>query len=480
MQQSRYVTTPIYYVNDKPHIGHSYTTIAADVLARYWRFRGYPTYFLTGTDEHGLKIQETAEAQGVTPREWCDRLVVHFQDMWKELHIEYDGFIRTTDTAHEETVQKLFTRYLEQGDLYLGSYEGWYCKFCETYFTPAEIADGLCPNAECRREVRQVAEPAYFFRTSEYADRLVEYIEANPEFIMPESRRNEVLSFIRGGLRDNCVSRASVAWGVPVPNDPSQVVYVWFDALINYLSALGYPDGELCQQFWPATVQLMAKDILTRFHATLWPAMLMAADLPLPRTLFAHGFWTAEGEKMSKTKGNFVSPIDVATELADATGADRDITIDAIRYFVLREVTFGADADFSKTQLEARYNAELCNDLGNLLNRTVSMTTKFLGGKLPGPEAVDAEIQAELAPLLEAVDQAYEKVDFNGALEAIMGFTGRLNKYIDTQEPWRLNREGRQTRTGARSRHDFTRHGNCGSVDLSLYARRLAGDTPSA
>ena len=355
-QDTYYITTPIYYVNDVPHIGTAYCTIAADVEARYQRMTGRRVLFLTGTDENAGKVSRAAEEQGRGCQEWCDELAQRFMDVWHDCHVSYDDFIRTTQERHKRVVARFVERLYESGDIYLGTYSGWYCPFDETFFPETELVEGKCPNAECRREVQWVEEPAYFFRLSAYADRLLEHIDANPEFLQPEFRRNEVISFIKSGLQDTCITR-KLEWGIPLPSSIPQseglVVYVWFDALINYISALGFESDDPAERarfddFWPADVHLVGKDIYVRFHCTLWPAMLMAAGIEVPKRVFGHGFWNIESEKMSKSRDNMIHPRVLSDELAELAGCPHEIAVDAIRYHLLREVTFGLDGDFQR------------------------------------------------------------------------------------------------------------------------------------
>ena len=444
-----YLTTPIYYVNGPPHIGHFYTTVAGDVLARYHRLRGERVFFLTGTDEHGAKVARTAQQQGLEPQQFVDGIVTGFQKMWERMHVSYDRFLRTTEAQHVATVQEVFRRLLASGDVYRGEYQGWYCVPCETYLRETEVAERCCP--DCGRPVEQVAQPAYFFRASHYAERLVAHLEEHPEFVQPESRRREVLAYLEGGLRDTCVSRVRSAWDIPVPGDDTQSVYVWFDALFNYLSAVGYPDPTAeAWAWWPPQLQLMAKDILTRFHATLWPALLMALDLPLPETLFAHGWWVTDaGDKMSKSKGNALDPWEIARELAEISTAPTRVAVDALRYFFLREVTFGLDGSFSMNALLGRFNADLANDLGNLLNRSLPLIERYRGGTVPQPGPGAGGLAPALEQAREGVAAGLDSLDFRGALEALWGLLAAANKFVDLREPWTLHRESKDVELDA-------------------------------
>jgi len=428
-----YLTTPIYYVNDVPHIGHAYTTLACDVLARYKRSRGYEVFFLTGTDEHGQKVEKAALAKGETPLELADRVVKRFQSLWEKLGISHTDFIRTSQERHKLTVQNLFRTIEAKGDIYLGEYEDWYCTPCETFWTETQLMDGNCP--DCGRPTDKLKEESYFFRMSKYQQALLDHIDANPDFIQPKSRRNEILSFVREGLRDLSISRTSFSWGSPVPGNEKHVLYVWFDALTNYISALGYgtDDESRFESFWPCDAHVIGKDIL-RFHAVYWPTFLLAAGVPLPRKVFAHGWWTVEGQKMSKSLANVVEP----NMLIDKYG------VDAIRYFLLREVPFGLDGDFSHSALVHRINSDLANDLGNLVSRSTAMLSKYFKGTLPepGPAAeIDTALTGKYAEALTELDTHMENLAFNRALQSIWSMVSAANKYIDDCAPWALAKD---------------------------------------
>ena len=431
MTKTFYITTPIYYVNDTPHIGHSYTSIACDVLARYHRLKGEKVYFLTGTDEHGQKIVQAAKARDYTPQQLVDEVVDKYKSLWAALEVKYDDFIRTTDPRHEKVVQKIFADLYAKGDIYPGEYEGWYCVPCETFFLETQIEKGLCP--DCGRPLEKLKEKTYFFRMSKYEPALLAYFAQHPDFVRPSSRYNEILNFIKGGLRDLSVSRprSRMGWGIPCPFDEEHIIYVWFDALINYVSALGFGTKDsLFSEFWPADVQLIGKDIL-KFHAVIWPAMLLAAGMELPKKVFAHGWWTINGEKMSKSKGNVVDPHQVTEKYG----------VDTYRYFLLREVPFGQDGDYSETALLARYQADLANNLGNLLNRTLTMIEKYFSGLVPSiPKSKAlanplARLERELAPQME---QHLQDLEFSLALERLWTVVDGANKYIEEKAPWKL------------------------------------------
>ncbi|RAP76508.1 methionine--tRNA ligase [Paenibacillus montanisoli] len=429
---SFYITTPIYYPSDKLHIGHAYTTVAGDAMARYKRLRGYDVWYLTGTDEHGQKIERKAQEKGKTPQQFVDDIVVTIKELWKKLDISNDDFIRTTEDRHKAVVEQIFDQLLQQGDIYKGNYEGLYCTPCESFFLERQLVDGNCP--DCGRPVELVKEESYFFRMSKYADRLLQFYEENPEFIQPESRKNEMINnFIKPGLEDLAVSRTTFDWGVKVKGDPKHVVYVWIDALSNYITALGYGSGDQSRydKFWPADVHLVGKEIV-RFHTIYWPIMLMALGLPLPKKVFAHGWLLMKDGKMSKSKGNVVDPV----TLIDRYG------LDALRYYLLREVPFGADGTFTPENFVERINFDLANDLGNLLNRTIAMIDKYFGGSVPAYDGSVTKFDETLSTLAtgtaEQVEAAMERMEFSVALTAIWQLVSRTNKFIDETQPWTL------------------------------------------
>ena len=426
-----YITTPIYYPSDNFHIGHCYTTVIADALARYKRLKGYDVFFLTGSDEHGQKIEERAKKKGCTPKEFVDPIIDNAKDLWKSLDISYNKFIRTTDPEHVECVQKVFKQLYDQGDIYKGTYEGWYCTPCESFWTESQLKDGKCP--DCGREVKLTKENAYFLKLSKYQKQLEEYLEGHKDLMQPVTRYNEMYNnFLKPGLKDLCVSRSSVKWGIPVTFDPEQTVYVWVDALTNYISALGYKtdDESLFEKYWPADLHLVGKEIF-RFHTIIWPIMLIALGLPLPKKVYGHGWLTMGGDKISKSKGNFKDPRLFI----------KDYGVDTIRYFLLSEVPFGSDGNFSELLMVERRNSDLCNVLGNLVNRTISMVNKYFGGKvskISNITELDNEVINYLNSMDKDVDEKLESLNAPAALADIFSRLNRLNKYIDETEPWKL------------------------------------------
>lgn len=434
MNKKYYITTPIYYPSANFHIGHCYTTIIADAISRYKRLTGYDVFFQTGTDEHGEKIEKKAKEAGVTPKEYVDKIIEDAKDLWASLGISYDYFIRTTDKEHEEAVQKIFKKLYDQGDIYKGEYKGLYCVPCESFWTESQLIDGKCP--DCGREVKEVSEEAYFFKLSKYQDRLVKFYEEHPDFILPLSRKNEMLNnFIKPGLEDLCVSRTSFKWGVPVDFDPNHVVYVWIDALSNYITSLGYPDETSAkfQKYWPADLHLVGKEIV-RFHTIIWPCMLMALNLELPKQVFGHGWLIINGGKISKSLGNYKDPREYIASYG----------VDAVRYYALREVPFGSDGIFSEEALITRTNSDLANTLGNLVNRTISMSHKYFDGIIKNPkveEDLDKELINSVLALKDIVEEKMNSLKANEALEEIMEVLRKCNKYIDDTTPWTLAKD---------------------------------------
>jgi methionyl-tRNA synthetase len=442
MTEPFYITTPIYYVNDEPHLGHAYTTILADALARYAQLRGSETFFLTGTDEHGQKVQEAAQARGVDERTHADEMVVRFQHLWDELNVAYDDFIRTVEERHVRVVQHVLQDLWDKGEIYLDEYEGWYCIPDERFWTEKDLQDGNCP--DCGRPVVRLTESNYFFRMGKYQDWLIDYINTHPNFIQPETRRNEVLGFLQQPLGDLCISRpkSRLSWGIELPFDTDYVTYVWFDALLNYVTAAGYLDDPgRFERLWPQVIHLIGKDILTT-HCVYWPTMLKAAGLTLPKTIFAHGWWVIQGAKMSKSRGNVIKPLD----LAEIYG------VDAFRYFLLRDMTLGRDADFSEEGLVHRYEGELANDLGNLLHRVVNMIGRYHDGYIPEPQqtGVNGTILRERGQATtRRVLAQVEKMRLNEALGNIMAYVSEINSYLEQKKPWSLAKQpGRRAEVG--------------------------------
>ena len=422
-----YITTPLYYVNSRPHIGHAYTTMAADILTRYLRSKGEEVYFQTGTDEHGTNIEKTARKQNIPPKQWCDEVSADFRGLWNTLNIKYDYFIRTTDEDHQKRVQAVFEKLIKSGDIYLGSYEGLYCDSCENFFDESELKDGCCPIHG--RPVSKVKEESYFFRLSKYEQPLLRYYEEHPDFLAPSYRARELVNFVKQGLKDLSVSRTKVSWGIPILSNPHHTIYVWFDALLNYITGLGYDaeggSADKFREIWPADVQLVGKEIF-RFHGVIWPAMLMALGVELPKKVYAHGWWTMNGEKMSKSKGNFIKAEDIVAQYG----------LDPLRYFSFREITFGQDGDFSMEAFRRRYNADLANDLGNLFSRVISIARKNLNGR--AAEKAEGEELKKLTDLAPKIDKAMRTLQFSEALDYIWQGISGLNKFTDAKKPWEL------------------------------------------
>ena len=462
MKEKFYLTTPIYYPSANFHIGHCYTTIIADAIARYKRLNGYDVFFLTGTDEHGQKIEKKAIEAGVSPKEYVDKIVDNAKDLWKSLDISYDKFIRTTDSEHVACVQKIFEKLYQQGDIYKGEYKGLYCTPCESFWTETQLKDGKCP--DCGRDVHEVKEEAYFFKLSKYQDRLVDYIESHPEFIQPISRKNEMINnFIKPGLEDLCVSRTSFKWGIPVTFDDKHIVYVWIDALSNYISALGYlsQDDSKFKRYWPADIHIVGKEIV-RFHTIIWPIMLMALGLELPKKVFGHGWLVIDGGKISKSSGNYQDPREYIAMYG----------IDAVRYFVLREVPFGNDGNFSVDAMVTRANADLANVLGNLVNRTIGMINKYFDGVVTNTrcnEELDTDLIKVALSLRDKVDKDMDKLEVSSALEHIFDLFRACNKYIDETMPWILAKEDNKKDRLATVLYNLVESIRIGTVFLSPF-----------
>ena len=435
MTKKFYVTTPIYYINAAPHIGHAYTTLAADIITRYKKSKGDCVYFLTGTDEHGANIEKTAKKEGVTPKEWADAIVLKYKKLWADLNVNYDDFIRTTDLRHERPVQIVFEKLIKSGDIYAGKYKGWYCTPCENYWDLKDAPDKKCPVHGM--DLEEVEEETYFFKLSKYEKPLLKFYKENPNFLAPKPRTSEIIKFVEGGLRDISVSRTKVSWGVTVKSNPEHTIYVWFDALHNYMTAIGLENillGKEDKKFsdiWPADIHLVGKEIF-RFHAVIWPAVLMALKLPLPKQVFAHGWWTVEGEKMSKSRGNFINPSDITSVYG----------LDSLRYFLFREVPFGADGDFSIKSFKQRYNADLANDFGNLISRSTNMVIKFAEGKITESDfSTDFGLIKKTQEFAKQSDGFMQTLQFDKALEKIWAIFSLLNHAIDEHKPWAMVKE---------------------------------------